>query len=270
MDKNRKSTATAIASVELPSRRLRRPPNVQMVQNFLVIWLDESIDETNSEDCRTSVAKLREVVNTVNTFTNVDECVDFITDIKEEKAFMICSAAFGQTTVPIVHDMSQVSAIYIFCGNEARHEQWVQEWFKVKGVFTDITSIREALKQDTQDCDQNSISISFVDTSDGASNKKLDELDQSFMYTQILKEILLTIDFEPVHFKEFLTYCREKFANNTYELKNVDHFENEYRSHQPIWWYTYPCFLYSMLNKALRTMEVKLIVKMGLFVRDFH
>jgi hypothetical protein len=90
------------------------------------------------------------------------------------------------------------------------------------------------------------------------------------MYTQILKEILLTIDFEPVHFKKFFTYCREQLVGNTVELKNVDKLEKDYHHHQPIWWYTYNCFLYSMLNRALWTMEVDLIIKMGFFVRDLH
>jgi Tfp pilus assembly protein PilF len=90
------------------------------------------------------------------------------------------------------------------------------------------------------------------------------------MYTQILKEILLTIDFEQEKINAFLTYCRELLAGNTIELKNVDKIEKEYRDHQLIWWYTYQSFLYSMLNRALRTMEVDLIVKMGFFVRDLH
>jgi tetratricopeptide (TPR) repeat protein len=128
--------------------------------------------------------------------------------------------------------------------------------------LTDIIPISEALKQAAQDCDQNSVSISFPNTTDG--------LNSSFMYTQILKEILLTIDFEPVHFKEFLTYCREQYAGNTAELKNVDKFDKNYRRQLPVWWYTYECFLYSMLNRALRTMEVELIIKMGFFIRDLH
>jgi tetratricopeptide (TPR) repeat protein len=140
----------------------------------------------------------------------------------------------------------------------------------VKGVYTDITPICEALKKAAQDCDHNSVSISFVKTTDGISNRNLDQLDQSFMYTQILKEILLTIDFEQEHINEFLTYCREEFLGNITELKNVDKIEREYHCHQPIWWYTYQCFLYSMLNKALRTMEVDLIIKMGFFVQDLH
>jgi ABC-type uncharacterized transport system ATPase subunit len=109
-----------------------------MVQNFHLVWLDRSIDEVNNDDCRNSITKLRQVVNTVNTFINVDECIDFINNIKEEKTFLISSGALGKTTVPVVHDKPQVSTIFIFCGNKDRHEKWAIEWPKVQGVYTDI------------------------------------------------------------------------------------------------------------------------------------
>jgi len=241
-----------------------------MVQNFHLVWLDGSIDEINNDDCRNSIVKLREVVNTVNTFTDVDECIDFITDIKDEMAFMMISEAFSPIIVPIVETISQVSSVYIVCENKAQHEKSVQQWSKLKGVYTDITPIYEALQQIAHDCDHNSVSISFVKPSDEVSKENLDQLDQSFMYTQILKEILLTIDFEQSHINKFLTYCREQFVGNSFELENIDKVEKEYHDHQPIWWYTYQWFLYSMVNRALRTMEVDLIIKMGFFVRDLH
>jgi tetratricopeptide (TPR) repeat protein len=213
---------------------------------------------------------LRQVVNTVNTFIDVDECINFINGINQERAFVISSGALGKTTVPMVHDKPQVNTIYIFCGNKGYHEKWAKGWPKVAGVYTDITPICEALKQATQDCDHNSISISFAKKTEGATGPSHDTLDSSFMYTQILKEILLTIDFDQGHIQEFLTYCREQFAGNDAELKNVDKIAKEYRRRQPIWWYTYECFLYSMLNRALRLMEVDLITTMGFFVRDLH
>ena len=241
-----------------------------MVQNFHLVWLDGNIDESN-DDFRNSITKLREVVNTVNTFIDVDECIDFINNVQEERAFLISSGALGQTTVTVVHDKPQVNTIYIFCNNKARHEKWAKEWTKVAGVYTDIVPICAALKQATQDFDHNSISISFAPKTDGAENENRDTLDCSFMYTQILKEILLTIDFEQVHFKNFLTFCRERLVGNAKELQNVDLIEKDYRRHhQPIWWYTYESFLYSMLNRALRMMEVDLIIKMGFFLRDVH
>jgi Tfp pilus assembly protein PilF len=257
-------------STKASSVKPHRRPNVRIVQNFRLVWLDGSIDVINNADCRNSITKLRQIINTVNTFTDVDECIGFINDIKEEKAFLISSGALGQTTVPVVHEKPQLSTIYIFCSNTDQDEKWAKEWPKIQGVYTDITPICEALKQAARDCDQNSVSISFVKSTDGTSNQNLGELDQSFMYTQILKEILLTVDFKQVHINEFLTYCREKFDGNNTELKNVNKIQKEYRRHQPIWWYTYECFLYSMLNRALRMMEVDLIIKIGFFLRDLH
>jgi hypothetical protein len=259
-----------VTSEEFSNARSRRPPRSRIVQNFLLVWLDGNIDEIHNDDCRSSIQKLRQVVNTVNTFTDVDECIEFIDGIKEKKTFIISSGALGQTIVPRVHNNPQVNTIYIFCQNKARHETWAKHYFKVAGVYTDITPICEALKQAALDCDQNSVSISLAKSTDKPRDQYLDELDQSFMYTQILKEILLTIDFEQNHIDEFLMDSRKQFAGNTIELKNMDKLQNEYHCHSPIWWYTYDCFLYSILNCALRTMEVDPITKMGFFVRDLH
>jgi tetratricopeptide (TPR) repeat protein len=267
-NKNTASKTTTTTAKHMNAGSSQRP-YVRMVQNFLVVWLDGNINE-NNDDYQHSIVKLREISNTVNTFTDVDECISFIKDIKTHKIFMICSGALGQTTVPIVHDMTQIDTIYIFCGDKVRHKKWAQQWSKIQGVFTNITPICEALKKAVHKCDQNTISMSFVPTSDDATGKNLDQLDQSFMYTQILKEILLTINFEQEHFMEFITYCRKQFKGNPAELKNVDKLEKEYRRHTPIWWYTYQCFLYSMLNCALRTMEIDLIIKLGSFIRDLH
>ena len=85
-----------------------------------------------------------------------------------------------------------------------------------------------------------------------------------------MKEILLTIKFEPQHFKEFIDYCRNIFEDNKDELVNVNRFEQKYRDKTPIWWYTYECFLYPMLNRALRMSDVDIIIKMGFFIGDLH
>jgi tetratricopeptide (TPR) repeat protein len=266
---NSNSTDTASISTDT-SITTSSEREARTIQNFRLVWLDSNIDEVSNHDCMNTIGKLRQVVNAVKKFTDVDKCIEFMTDIEHETLFMIVSGELGQTIVPSIHGMTQLNCIYIFCRDKARHEQWSKEWPKVKGVYTDIKAICQALKRAAQDCDQNSISISFVKSNDGASNQTLDTLDKSFMYTQLLKEILLTIDFDKEHIIEFLAYCREQLIGNTTELENVDKIAREYRRHKPIWWYTYQSFLYSMLNRALRMMEVDLIIKMGFFVRDLH
>jgi tetratricopeptide (TPR) repeat protein len=172
--------------------------------------------------------------------------------------------------MPRIHDMSQVDSIFIFCGNKEHHEQWAKGYLKIKGVFTKISPICKALKEAAIQCEQNSISISFVDTNNDISNENLDQLDSSFMYTQILKEILLNIEFEGKYVQEFVDYCRKQFDENEKELKNIKKLEEEYHDKTPIWWYTYDCFLYPMLNRVLRVMDVDMIIKMGFFIDDLH
>ena len=113
---------------------------------------------------------------------------------------MIISEPPAEHIVLCIHNMSQIDSIFILCANEKLHEEWVKNWSKIKGLFTQITPICDGLKQAAQQCEQNSISISFMETTSDLSIKKLDQLEPSFMYTQIMKEILLTIQFEEKHF----------------------------------------------------------------------
>ncbi|CAF3534966.1 unnamed protein product [Rotaria sp. Silwood1] len=272
MDKQKKPTTAAPADKvsQLMSIKPRRPLHTRMVQSFLVIWLDSNIDLENNNSCKHTVSALKETVNEINIFTDIDECIDFITDVQEERIFMIASGALGQITSPIIHDMPQISTIYIFCENQAWYEQWITQWPKIKGAFTDIAPICRNLQQAAVGFDQNMISINFVPTRSENSKPNLNQLDYSFMYTQIMKEILLTISFEQHHIDQFLTYCRDIFIDEPNELDHVNKLEQEYYKHLPIWWYTYPSFLYSMLNRSLRMMEVDLIITMGFFIRDLH
>jgi tetratricopeptide (TPR) repeat protein len=247
----------------------RQRPNIRMVQNVMLIWLDSSIDNDNI-DCQNILTQLRHTVNDVNMFIDGDQCIQFINNITNNKAYMIISGYLGQHIVPRVHNMPQVDSIFIFCGNKKRHEAWTKEWSKIKGVFTEIKPICEALKHASQQYEHNAISISFVATSGDASSKNLDRLDPMFMYTKIMKEILLSIKFNQEHFKQFVDYCREVFDGNEKELKYIDQLERKYPDKTPIWWYTCECFLYPMLNRALRTTDVDIIIQMGFFIGDLH
>ncbi|CAF1063947.1 unnamed protein product [Adineta steineri] len=259
-----KGKLTTIASTVPKGAQGRRRINIQQLQNVLLIWLDSNIDETNN-DCQNTITKLRHAVNDIKTYTNGDQCLEFIQTIIDNKICMIISGSLGQQIVPRVHNMSQMDSIFIFCGNKKYHEQWTKDWPKIKGVFTDITPICEALKEAVHYCEQNAIPMSFV-----GSNKKLDQLDPSFMYSQIIKEIILTIQFKQNHIQDYFDHCRDVFADNTKEIENIKRLEGEYHNKTPIYWYTCDMFLYPMLNRALRLMNGDIITHMGFFIGDLH
>ncbi|CAF0895989.1 unnamed protein product [Adineta steineri] len=261
MNKGKSTTNVSTISKDAEGRRHINPPQMQ---NVLLIWLDGNIDVKNY-DCQNTITELRRAVNDINTFTDADQCLEFIQTIIDNKVCMIISGLLGQNFVPSIHNMSQVDSIFVFCGNRKHHEQWAKGWPKIKGVFTDITPICEALKETAHQCEQNAIPMSFVE-----ANKKLDQLDPSFMYTQILKEILLTIKFEQKHIQDYLNYCRDAFEGNKKEIENVKQLEEGYHNKTPIYWYTCDMFLYPMLNRALRLMDGDVIIRMGFFIGDLH
>jgi hypothetical protein len=176
---------------------------------------------------------------------------------------MVISGAFSESVVPIIHNISQLDSIYIFCEHKSKYEQWATGWTKVKGVFTRIETVCAVLKQDIQQCDRDSILITVT-------SKDLDRLEPSFMYTQLLKEILLDLEYDHNAKKDLVEFCREQFHDNPHELQIIDEFERDYHVHTPIWWYTCECFTYQMLNRALRIQDVEIIIKMGFFLRDVH
>ncbi|CAF3829719.1 unnamed protein product [Adineta steineri] len=243
---------------------VRQRINLQRMQNVVLVWLDNNIDE-NNHDCQNTIIQLQRVVNDINTFIDVDQCFEFVETILDKKASMVISGSLAQHFVPFVHNMPQIHSIFIFCDNQNHDEQWTKDWPKIKGVFTDITPICEALKEAAHQCEQNAIPMSFVD-----SNKKLDQLDPSFMYTQILKEIILTIKFEQKHIQDYLNYCHDASSSNKKEIENIKLFEAQYHKKTPIYWYTCDMFLYPMLNRAVRLIDGDIITRMGFFIGDLH
>jgi tetratricopeptide (TPR) repeat protein len=241
----------------------------RIVQNFLLIWVDANIDQSK-KDCQNTLAHLRSIVNHVNICTEPEQCIQFLKGIDNEKAFVITSGSLGKDLVANIHAMPQTDAIYIFCGNKSRHEEWTKKWDKVKGVHTEIKPICEALQLAAKQCNEDSIAVSFMALDEGASSQNLNQLEASFMYTQIFKEILLEMKHDRQAIKDLATYCRKLYDGNMGELKAIKEFERDYRPKSSIWWYTRECFTYQMLNRALRNLEGDTIINMGFFIHDLH
>lgn len=85
-----------------------------------------------------------------------------------------------------------------------------------------------------------------------------------------MKGILLRMTNDNDAKKDFVQFCREQCSENDSRLSVINEFEQNYDPSVAIRWYTRDCFIYSMLNKALRTQEIDIILKMGFFIRDLH
>ncbi|CAF1474301.1 unnamed protein product [Rotaria sordida] len=234
-----------------------------LVQNYFLLWLDGNLDESN-EDFQNSIKQLQLTVDTIEKFRDANECLHYISNFKNQKAFLIVSGALTENVLPRVHGMPQIYAIYIFCRKKSKYEQWeTKKWPKVRGVFTEIHSICASVQQSARECDDDTVGITG-------------ELESSFMYTTFFKEIVLEIDFdEKKTIPELADYaCQQKvYANNKKELELINEFAQKYHGNidnNPVQWYTAECFTYKMLNKALGNLDVTTLLKTGFFMRDLH
>jgi hypothetical protein len=142
----------------------------------------------------------------------------------------------------------------------------LNKWRKVRGVFSQIESLCNSLKQWTKQCDQDMVSISIVSPTD-CTKQDLNELPPLFMYSQILKEILLALEYDKNAKEKLIQLWREQYHGNEPNLKKINEFERDYNPNLAIKWYTREVFTYSMLNRALRVMNTNMLIKMGfLFV----
>ena len=64
-----------------------RAQTQDIVQNFLLIWLDEKMDES-SNDFNNSIKQLKRTVNTIEIFHDTNECIGYMSQLQNEK-FMV-------------------------------------------------------------------------------------------------------------------------------------------------------------------------------------
>ncbi|CAM2730042.1 unnamed protein product [Rotaria socialis] len=265
--------AITSATVEASSGDFRARPR-RIVQNFLLVWLDANIDE-GKEDFQKSLAQLRKIFVTVEPFTDVGQCVDYLTSIDDQKVYLITSASLGQMAVPLIHDIAQLNKIFVLCSNKDEHKVWANECSKVRGIYDSIQSICAQLTKATQSCDHNAIPISFIrkrETSEVASNRQnLDQLPPSYMYSMIFKDTILEIDDDDddddaKSINTLVIYFRQQRIPEI----QINFLQSNYHQKSPVWWYSKSMFLHSMLNRALRLLDMETMIKLGFFIRSLH
>jgi tetratricopeptide (TPR) repeat protein len=239
--------------------------------NFVVIWLDKEIDKTKEN--QDSKALIRHTVrNQLKTFDNPDECVDYIITEHNKRVFLIVSGSFGYYLVPLIYQLPQIQIIYVFCVNRQRAEQWAKPHLKISGVFTEKKTLVDKIRDDIHACDKDShlpMSIFHLEDSQN-SLRNLTEDSATFMWYQLLVVVLQRLAKLSNSKNEMITECRLLYHIDPIEQGKINKFEREYTSSKAIWWYTYDCFVYRLLNKALRTQNIDIVFRFRFFINDLH
>ena len=151
-------------------------------------------------------------------------------------------------------------------------QTWTKEYQKIKEIFEDIRLIPNRFSEDTIEKEDNQIAISILSSSD-INSRDINRQDPSFMYFQLLKEILLNdhlAESEEETKTEMIDYCRRIYLDNPKAIIDLDNFEETFIPELSIYWYTKESFLFQMLNKALWTPQPDVLYKLRYFLRHLY
>ena len=93
-------------------------------------------------------------------------------------------------------------------------------------------------------------------------------LNGDFLHFHLLIDVLLRMPFSSMDRSALIERCKQEYQNDPYELMIIDEFNGNYMPEQAIWWYTRECFLYRMLNRALRTANINLLFEFRFILHD--
>ena len=116
---------------------------------------------------------------------------------------------------------------------------------------------------------QASLPITIFHTS-SVGEQSTTELNGQFVHFQILIDCLARMRSNQTDRDQFLSYCKNEYANDHSELNIIDEFEQTYSSDCALRWYTRDCFVYRLLNKALRLQNIDALYLFSFLIRDLQ
>ena len=249
-----------------PSKPTKPQPQVECVENVVVVWLDQSVSKI--KDSQKSKTQLLQIVNSVKIFTNPEECQSFMSTIKDEKLLVVLSGAIEEKFVSSIHDSKQLESIYFFCPEKSIDITWIGKYSEIRGIYTTILSLCEQLSKDMKKIDHNLFGFEVMEQLLSKTASKTDQQDAIFMYDHLFRDIVLASQDE--NMRDIYEFCGKQYQGNSRELSFLQKLKRTYSSHSPIWWYTQESFLYRMLNKALRTHQYDILYLLRVFIRHLH
>jgi plasmid stabilization system protein ParE len=100
------------------------------LETFSLIWLDAKVNKTR--DNRRAQQKLRHIINHIKIFKDQQQCEQYILLLSpQDRVVLIVSGQCGRQLVPQIHQLRQISSIYVYCMDKEGNEQWAKDYTKV-------------------------------------------------------------------------------------------------------------------------------------------
>jgi tetratricopeptide (TPR) repeat protein len=228
-----------------------------------LIWLDSFI--RNEQHAYSMQETLLELHPDVRLFSDVCSCINLIKTLVNKYILLVTSSDLAPEILPEIHSLRSVAAIFILCPDQKFDNSIMDDYGKIVEIFIDQKSLLKSIEE----------TISLVDkqihafTLFGQKQKSVRDSPRgsaAFLWHHLLIYVLKQMSADEQSKKDMLEKCTDYYRDNRRELKRIEQFRATYTREEAIRWYTRDCFLYRLLNKALRTENIELLYSFRFFI----
>ncbi|CAF3840110.1 unnamed protein product [Adineta steineri] len=121
--------------------------NSNNIKSFVLMWCDPSVN-SNEENIQAQKT-FAKIYDRFYTFPTIDECENAIKQLSTtDRVSLIISGGFGTDLLPRIHELTQVSMIYIFCISEEKYTEWAKSFNKIKAIIADMNKLISTVQYD--------------------------------------------------------------------------------------------------------------------------
>ena len=174
-------------------------------------------------------------------FDDIDDCIACINGLSNQKIILIVSDDFCDSFLPRIETIFHILSIYIL--SETPNKNFTFSSTSIRGVYQSIDDIYSMISDDINPIKSDLLTFQPVYTNSGT-------LDLSFVFFQLLDDILRDHTETENAFQELVYFAREEYQGNEHELSQIEEFEKRYKNTEAIFWFSRHCFL-SKVKKFL-------------------
>ncbi|CAF3372980.1 unnamed protein product [Rotaria socialis] len=238
------------------------------LETFSLVWIRNEIDKI--EQHQNHEQKLRTIINHLKIFDNIEQCQQYFQVIsKEDRFVVIINDKLSREIVPMIHNLNQVSSIYVYCSEEKKHKKWSKDFSKIRAITNDFAEIliRIEVDQKIRMKIEEPLPIKSLN-GDDENNLSITKLDISCINFQILIDILLRIRSNDEDINDLLHFCKKEYKGNKSHLTMIREFQHNYSANAALDWYIHRPFLQKILNKAFQLENIDILYVFRPFIRD--
>ena len=243
------------------------------IEGIYIIWLGDMPAKLTEDQMKT---KLQKATSYIQVYRNEQDCMKFIVSVSNEKIFLILNQYSGVVTDKLIRELEgllQVEFIWILLAkpnlekkdmsgkNDLARINYLNS-FDDTTVSTICKRVRQAVRE--------GLDFNMFDNVKQRTTRDLTRNAAAFLWFQMLLNVLSEMNIDESAKQEMIDMCMSyyKIHKNEQELKNIEDYRQNYKKEDAICWYTRDCFLYKLLNKALRTEDVHSLYKFRTFIVD--